>query len=300
MLVAEAPEWLVDFARRVEKPAPASAALLSNVDVAGALERARGFLVAQPAAAAGARNAEAYRCAAQCREFGVGQQDCEVLMMDTLNANTAPPLPAEEIERVVRSAYTYARSAQGSAAPEADFTPLESAPENVVELNKQYAYALAGTNGNVLWFTRDHYGNPVVKHLSVKVFHELLAAQQVEIQRGDRTVRIPLTKHWMMSKYRRTYSGGIVFAPEQAVPETFYNLWQGFAVEPAPRNATLAPRCHKALESFLEHVRENVCEGDLELSRWLLGFFAHMIQHPWEKPLTALMFRGEKAPAKTR
>jgi hypothetical protein len=43
---------------------------------------------------------------------------------------------------------------------------------------------------------------------------------------------------------------------------------------------------------------ENVCHGDEALFNWLMGFFAHMIQRPWEKPLVAVAFRGEKGTGK--
>jgi len=49
---------------------------------------------------------------------------------------------------------------------------------------------------------------------------------------------------------------------------------------------------------FLEHTRLNVCGGNELLSRWLLGYFAHLVQRPYEKPLVALVFRGGKGVGK--
>jgi len=90
---------------------------------------------------------------------------------------------------------------------------------------------------------------------------------------------------------RRSYDG-LVFCPGRPAPERFYNLWEGFAVEPWPEDESPPAVAKAALAAFLDHVLANVCRGDEALNRWLLGWFAHMVQRPWEKPLTAVVFHG--------
>ena len=69
-----------------------------------------------------------------------------------------------------------------------------------------------------------------------------------------------------------------------------YNLWKGFAVKPRPGD------CSK----FLAHIRENVCGGDPELSDWVLGWFAQIVQYPESKIGTALVLRGKQGTGKTK
>lgn len=73
----------------------------------------------------------------------------------------------------------------------------------------------------------------------------------------------------------------------------YFNLWRGFSYEPAP-----VYTAHPAVEAFLDHARTNVCGGDDSLYRWLMGYVAHLVQRPWEKPLVSLVFRGSKGVGK--
>jgi hypothetical protein len=81
--------------------------------------------------------------------------------------------------------------------------------------------------------------------------------------------------------------------PQQEAPARFYNVWKGFAYEPIAH-----PAGHPAVDAFLEHAKVNVCRGDVGLFRWLIGYFAHLVQRPWEKPLVALVLRGGKGVGK--
>jgi len=96
------------------------------------------------------------------------------------------------------------------------------------------------------------------------------------------------SRRWMRDPDRRTYPGGVTFAPN-GCPRTMLNLWRGWAVEPDP-----AASC----ERFLNHVRHVVCNGDAEQSAYLLGWLAHMVQRPDEKPGVALVLRGAKGAGK--
>jgi hypothetical protein len=97
----------------------------------------------------------------------------------------------------------------------------------------------------------------------------------------------PLAKFWVSHPQRRDYDG-IVFAPQRETPGR-YNLWRGFAVEPRPGDCSL----------FLKHILENVCRGDDERYRWVIGWFADLVQHPGEKCGTALALRGRQGVGKT-
>jgi hypothetical protein len=98
----------------------------------------------------------------------------------------------------------------------------------------------------------------------------------------------PIAKYWWKHAERRQYSG-IEFNLGEPTPGRF-NLWKGFAVEPAETG-----RCNL----FMDYIRDVVCGGDVGLCEWVLSWVAHIVQHPEQKPGTALVLRGLKGSGKT-
>ena len=86
--------------------------------------------------------------------------------------------------------------------------------------------------------------------------------------------------------------------PAQDAPEGVYNLWRGFKCEPLAPDEAPTKSMLEGVRLFKEHALENICLGDKDLYNWLMGYFAHLIQRPWEKPLTALVFKGDKGVGK--
>ena len=58
------------------------------------------------------------------------------------------------------------------------------------------------------------------------------------------------------------------------------------------------PAARAALQAWLEHMRENIAGGRQDLFMWVVEFFAHLIQRPWEKPRVALVLQGGKGVGK--
>jgi hypothetical protein len=164
------------------------------------------------------------------------------------------------------------------------------------QLNREFAWCVVGAGSSILWETADDKGRPVTRHLSEETFRKRLAGQTVTLGDGDPK---PIAKAWLDrgAPVRRSYDG-IVFDPSGKADARFYNLWRGFAYTPAADYLGESEQARAALESWKEHLLKNACGGDAHLARWLTGYFAHMIQRPWEKPLTALVFRGGKGVGK--
>lgn len=99
---------------------------------------------------------------------------------------------------------------------------------------------------------------------------------------------IPLSKAWLQHPQRRNYSQGVVFEPKNEDPD-FYNLWRGWSVEPDDT---------KSCKLFLKHCKEIICRGDEACFRYLMGWLAHMVQFPEEKPGVAAVVRGKKGAGK--
>jgi hypothetical protein len=153
----------------------------------------------------------------------------------------------------------------------------EGADDYVGELNQSYAVAQQG--GEVLIIREDgddvHFVQPADFHL----WH---ANMKVRIDGKE----IPVSKAWLAHPDRRQYSK-IVFDPRDEEPD-HYNLWHGFACEPGPGS------CAK----FLAHIHDNIGSGNAEHYTWILGFLAHLVQRPWEKPGVGIVLRGEEGVGK--
>ena len=85
--------------------------------------------------------------------------------------------------------------------------------------------------------------------------------------------------------------GGIEFAPPGSATRTgYYNLFQGFAVEPRQGD------CSK----FLAHLKDNAARGDEATYLWIVGWWAQILQQPSVKMETALVLRGPFGAGKTK
>lgn len=307
---SRAPAWCVSRCGAVrsvslkQKPPPDA-----GIDMTRAASAARQYLTSRAPLAVEGQGGDqtAYLVAASVKDFGVSEDECLTLMLEHWNDRCEPPWNPDELARKVANAYRYGRDPVGAASPDVQFAasnpPGDSgAPEAGLhpfdKLNREYAFVLAGGGYHILRETVDVHDIPQVEHLAPDAFHAKHAA--AVFLDGDKAK--PLTKVWMSSKSRRSYDG-IVFRPggdrEMVRGEkVYYNLWQGFAYAPLPKEERPDPIWKRALADFLAHARENVCRGNGALFNWLMGYFAHLVQKPWEKPLVALVFRGGKGVGK--
>ncbi|AAT69509.1 gp33 [Alphaproteobacteria phage PhiJL001] len=122
-------------------------------------------------------------------------------------------------------------------------------------------------------------------------FEKFYSNQRVEI--GQTKEGMPITqklgKWWMEHKDRRSYKDGIVFSPSGEAPPQAYNLWKGFACQ------AVAGSAH---ERWLEHVFENVCNGNDEHYKYTIGWAARLVQNPATQSETALVMRGKEGTGK--
>jgi phage/plasmid-associated DNA primase len=143
-------------------------------------------------------------------------------------------------------------------------------------------HALAFVEGKSVILSEKPDGG--VAYGSVADLHALYENKRRATERSSE----PISKAWMRHKGRATYPNGIVFAPAGGTKGAF-NHWRGFAVEPSASGSCAL---------FLEHLRDVVCGGDAVAYRWLLCWFAHMVQKPGEKPGTAVVLKGRKGTGK--
>lgn len=116
--------------------------------------------------------------------------------------------------------------------------------------------------------------------------HALYSNEFVQSSQGK---LISISKAWMASSTRPTYTGGMGFFPGGSIPDDVLNLWPGFAVHPDPRGSC---------DRFLYHIKNVICGGDENSFNYLIGFLAHLIQHPEDIPGVAIVLRGGKGVGK--
>jgi hypothetical protein len=297
--VTEAPQWVIDrckpAAERAKRADSTHEQVALNPDRAA--KRALEYLRGLAPVTAGGRNEAGFRVAAKLKDLGITREVCAEML--AANWQCEPALDPAELDHVVRSAYEYGQNQPGYDAPEVQFSPVSTNSEQPKtvdaglhpfdQLNMEYAYTLTGGSYVILWETRDEKGRQAVRYLDPSAFKTKFPGAYMP--NGKR--QVPLPQAWLEWPDRRSYDA-VCFLPGLAPGSRFYNLWRGFSVEPAP-----APyRSHKAVDMFLDHARDNVCGGDTKLTNWLIGYFAHMVQRPWEKPLVALVFKGSKGTGK--
>ena len=98
---------------------------------------------------------------------------------------------------------------------------------------------------------------------------------------------MPVGKWWLEHPRRRQFDR-LVFEPGREI-EGAYNLWRGFGF-----NAIPGPN-H---ESFLAHIREEVCQSNEIHYEYLLNWMARAIQTPAQPGHTAIVMRGRPGTGK--
>jgi hypothetical protein len=152
-------------------------------------------------------------------------------------------------------------------------------PGYVTRLNRRHAVVRLGAKTVIL---DEQPGEPAV-FMPASDMHLWYANDRITI--GNETV--PISVAWLQSPRRRQYER-VVFDPRDT-NEAHYNFWQDFAVQ---------PDASRSCEKFLAHIRDNVCSGNVAYYNYVIGWLAHMVQRPWEKPGVAIALRGDEGVGK--
>ncbi|HWY14263.1 MAG TPA: DUF5906 domain-containing protein [Rhizomicrobium sp.] len=159
-------------------------------------------------------------------------------------------------------------------------------PASVIDqINQTYALVLLGDKPAVMKEGVSPEGRPTIEFLTIGAFRAWYSNRWIAISE-DKKKR--LGDYWLDHPKRRQYEG-LTFLPGRSV-RNYYNLWRGFAVEPRPGEW---PRFHA-------HLRDNLCSGDDPLLRWVIGWFASIVQQPEKKVGTSLVIRGKEGTGKTK
>jgi hypothetical protein len=176
-----------------------------------------------------------------------------------------------------------------------------SAPAWVEEMNRAHCVTVEGRNTVVLRREtivelggRTAYRAMRPEELTKLHAHHLVPTGETKRRRTQAGVFVeepvlkPIGAAWFNHPAAWRYLGGVAFLPGRQAPPDQLNLWEGWAIEPAPGSWALLER----------HIRDVVCSGNARHAEWLLNWIAHMIQKPWERPESAVVLRGGEGSGK--
>jgi len=191
---------------------------------------------------------------------------------DHENFVTEGPLPSDELEKLITNLKT--------------IEPRQSSDNSnaiVEELNAKHAHVMISGKARIINITTDPQNGWQTHDFSTPAdFRSRYANRKVKIGNRIRTA----AEVWLESPKRQSY-GGITFLPGKDAGDHF-NLFQGFAVEPAEGDCSL----------YLEHIRDNICSADDELYEYVIHWMADAIQNPSTRPGVALAIRGQQGVGK--
>lgn len=215
-------------------------------------------------AAEGTRNEAIFKLACSLRGKGTIYEEAEIEVLAAAAA-CEPPLPEAEALRALDSAYEY---------PE-----KSGVPEDIRELNQKHAFVRIGGNYRILSEVYDPVlGVSDIAFSSTASFKDLYSNRLLDGKK--------LGEAWLLSPHRRQLES-VVFAPGLETPG-YYNLWRGFPMSSKEGDCSL----------YLDHIRDNIANGDAEVLRYLLAWMADVIQRPRDLPGVAVVLRGSKVPAR--
>ncbi len=94
---------------------------------------------------------------------------------------------------------------------------------------------------------------------------------------------------WLQWPGKNYMPNGAGFYPNiKKCPKGVFNFYRGFRVNPIKGDCTL----------YLDHLLKVICDGDEVSYKYLIGFFAHMVQQPDVKPSVAIVVKSVEGTGK--
>ena len=106
---------------------------------------------------------------------------------------------------------------------------------------------------------------------------------------GPKVVKKEQTVIWFESAHARRYHK-LVFLPGTNISSSdVYNTWDGFPIEARKGSCKL----------YLNHVKDNICQGNLEHYEYILDWMADLVQYPARRTGIAVVVRGKQGTGKS-
>jgi len=157
------------------------------------------------------------------------------------------------------------------------------------EVNKNHAAVLLGGKFRVIKENIDKKtGRLDVSFMEQGSFSMFYKNKKCWVPYGDSMIPSNIGKVWLEWSQRRTYSD-VVFSPGNNIDKDEFNLFRGFAVEPAKGDWSL----------MQEHIFSIICSGDIEIYKYVLAWMADTVQNPGgDRPGVAIVLTGGRGTGK--
>lgn len=165
---------------------------------------------------------------------------------------------------------------------------------DVEEINRNYALAIWGGKAVVVNEQPSGPVNDRVRVMSLEAMNSWFGNRFTEIVGSDGKIRaVTWAKAWHSHPDRRSYEGVEFWPNPDGAKGTpgYLNFWRGFDVAPSPAGS---------YSIFRDHLLTNVCDGDLDLFKYVFGWMAHIVQKPRERLGTAIVLRGRRGTGKSK
>lgn len=179
-------------------------------------------------------------------------------------------------------------------------TPEEYLSKKVEELNRTFTQVHIKGKNYVAFVSQNEFDNPYMEFMKKSDFkefvHPLLIHPKVEVGKnlnGSPKMR-SLAVAWMEHP-RSSYAMRVTFRPDKKdrIVGDALNTYMGLGVRPQPYNDD-----DFQLKTYFDFVKEIICNNDITIYNYLVGWMAHMIQKPTEKPQVAILLTGGQGTGK--
>lgn len=297
--IEDCPDWIVNRLSIADNPSKPKATNF-DIDPETARKKATEYLTKEaPFAVQGAGGDETtFRVAARLKDFGCDVPLAFELMTDFWNENCSPPWDLTELQTKINNAFIYGKNEPGVNNPQKEFDvqqiddEVKAGSSYIDAINKRFAIVFGDGKHEIMEETIFENGKPRLKFMPETTFLRLFSTKIIEIE-GK---KMSYASAWLNSSKRRSYKG-LCFKPELEASNGYYNTWSGFAAPKTPY-AQAEKDAQTGFDMFMEHTFKNICLENQEAFDWLITYFAHLIQRPFEKPLTTLVFKGRKGVGK--
>jgi hypothetical protein len=192
-----------------------------------------------------------------------------------------------------------------------DPRPSDAVDEDkfIDEINRFYCLVLAAGTTVIVWLDQEAPPEDQYRIISLASFNVLLQPRKVvretcvkDDKSGEwRSIRrfVNPAKTWLSSPRRREFRG-LEFHPnpDGAMGTAgYFNFYRGFSVT-ADSSSPDEGRWKK-YSVFRDHLLTNIADGNETYFRWILAWFAHLVQRPRERIGTAIVLRGRQGTGKT-
>lgn len=180
------------------------------------------------------------------------------------------------------------------------------------ELGPKFVIREFGNKARVGWF--DNRGELVTMSYGEFINAHIEKRMQVGYDAEGKPISKSLPKEWLQHPRTRRYDR-VEFRPGRATPDGVLNLWQGWptGLRPGWEDTRLGPSGVQPVrngpfdgpempsgycDTFLEHMRVNMCGGDDEAFYYLLAWMADAFWNPGPSE-TAVILKGPQGSGKT-